>query len=189
MRMGASTWQWIVFLTNGFYHDNLVFGIAPDSPRSKLGHHHTGHWKDRLADMQQDVAYLEELVKKHGGKDQPFRTLPGELPQAHKLQVEHTPPTSTTPTVDLRISARVVSSEPPKQVVLHYRPLDQTADWRQTTMQASAGEQFAAVIPGREIAARFDLQYYLEVLAYDGGGQLWPSWTEGQPYIVVRVKR
>jgi hypothetical protein len=44
-------------------------------------------------------------------------------------------------------------------------------------------------VPGRDISARWDWQYYLEVLRKGGGGSLWPAWEQGAPYVVVRVGR
>ena len=78
------------------------------------------------------------------------------------------------------------SETPLRQVILHYRRLDQTADWIELPMSRDGEDRFAATISGREISAQWDLQYYLEVQVPDGD-RLWPAWEQGPPYFVVKV--
>ena len=77
IRAAESAWSRIAGLTDGVYHDDLVFGIAKGSARSRGGQHHSGHWKDRLAEVQADVAEVVRLIAKHGGEGQKLRTYPG----------------------------------------------------------------------------------------------------------------
>ncbi|MFQ5810963.1 MAG: hypothetical protein ACE5JM_15200, partial [Armatimonadota bacterium] len=184
VRRTAAAWEQIVQITEGVYHDDLVFGHSESSKRSTHGHHHVGHWRDRLDEVLADVAHLEALLEKHGGESQLLRTYPGEGPPAKLPRVEHTPIDRAVPGADLSISARVVGRRRPRQVRLHYRPLDQTMDWRRTEMLSADGQQFEGTISGDDIEPGWDLMYYIEVLV-DGGGLLWPSWRRGQPYIVV----
>jgi hypothetical protein len=188
MRDAASAWQRIVDRTDGVYHANLVFGIGRDSPRSRLGQHHTGHWKDRLAELRNEVLYLDVLSHRAGGARDKFRTFPGEVQPAAVPQVEHEPILTARPGADLTVTARVRSQAPLRKVLLHHRPLDQTADWKRLQMRPAGDDRFEAKIPGQDVSARWDLQYYFEVLT-DEGGRLWPSWEEGTPYLVLRVGR
>jgi hypothetical protein len=188
MRAAADAWEQIVDITDGVYHDNLVFGISKDTPRSRLGQHHSGHWKDRLAEVRHDVADLERLVKERGGVGETFRTLPGEIPLDVDLRIDHTPITTAKPGEDLLITARVRSAAPIKRVVLHFRRLDQTADWKEQEMSPGDDEVFSATIPAGEISAQWDTQYYLEVL-FAEGGRNWPSWENGPPYFVIHTLR
>src|SRR5262249_10800078 len=94
MREAGVAWQRLVELTEGVYHDHLVFGITRDSPRSRFGHHHSGHWKDRLAEVREDVAFLERLLKQQGGAGEKYRAWPGEGIATEKPQVEHVPITT-----------------------------------------------------------------------------------------------
>ncbi|MDQ3623749.1 MAG: hypothetical protein M3463_14875, partial [Verrucomicrobiota bacterium] len=188
-RAAARAWRGIVQLTDNIYHDNLVFGIAADSPRSRFGHHHTGHWTDRLAEVERDVAHLEDFVRKHEGAEQKFRTFPGETPPAPVPRIEHTPLQTAEPGADLLVAARVSSRAPLRQVALHYRPLDQTADWKQMPMQRDAEDRWKATVPGKEIQPRWDFTYYFEIQVQDGSGRLWPPWETTAPYVVVKVNR
>ena len=186
MKDAAAAWERIVQLTDGAYHSNLVFGYAPEHGR-KEGHHHSGHWKDRLGEIREDVAHLEGLVKLHADDGKPLHTFPGELPAADLPVIQHTPIATARPAADLTVTARLTGTHPPRKVVLHFRPLDQTRDWREMPMHASADGHFAATIPGTEISARWDLQYYIEALT-DSGGRLWPPWEDGAPYVVVQIR-
>jgi hypothetical protein len=74
-------------------------------------------------------------------------------------------------------------------MLLHYRPLDHTADWKQLPTRPAGADRFVAQINAKEITARWDLQDYLEVLVEGGGGRLWPAWEHGPPYVVIQVNR
>ena len=83
---------------------------------------------------------------------------------------------------------QVKSDVPLREVLLHYRPLDQTADWRQLSMKPNGDNRYDGVIAGQEIPPDRDFQYYLEAIFEGGGGRLWPSWEVRQPYVVVPVE-
>lgn len=185
MKDAAAAWERIVQLTDGVYHRNLVFGYAPDHGR-KGGHHHAGHWKDRLAEVREDVAHLEALVKQHADDGKPLHPFPGESPPADLPAIQHKPITNAKAGSDLTVTAHLTSTHAPREVVLHFRPLDQTRDWREIPMRANSEGRFEATIPGAEISARWDLQYYIETLT-DSGGRQWPSWENGAPYVVVKI--
>jgi hypothetical protein len=182
----AREWREIVRLTDGFYHDDLVFGIRKGTPRSRFGMHHSGHWKDRLLEVEEDVKYLERLAKQHGGEEKSFANLPGESPRPPAPQIEHTPVASAAPGKDVAVAVRVEGDMPPEQIILHYRPLNQTMDWKQTAMTSIEGGEFRAAIPSDELSPGYDLQYYFE--SPGELGWLWPSWETGAPYFVLHVK-
>jgi hypothetical protein len=186
-RKAAEAWRQIVRLTDGFYNDRLVFGTSPENARNKFGHHHSGHWKDRLKDALADVAALEKLAAKEGNNDE-YRIFAGERPVDFAPEVQHEPVLKASPGADLSINLRARSKQPLRKVILHYRPVNQTVDWQEITMQPLAKDQFQAAIPGSEMTSHWDMMYYFELLV-DGGGMLWPSWELGQPYIVVKVDR
>lgn len=188
MNAAGQAWRQLVQRTDNVYHDNLVFGIPRGSPRSRAGHHHGGHWKDRMGELEADVAYLKRLLQQHGGEGKQFRTYPGETPLGEEPQFEHRPIAMTHPGVDLTISARVRSQAALRQVMLHYRAVDQTAEWQQLAMQRRPDGQWQATVPGKHVPARWDFMYYLEAQLEAGGGWIWPSWEQGPPYVVVKVK-
>lgn len=186
MREAESAWEKIVALTEGVYHDNLVFGYGREHQR-KGGYHQTGHWRDRLAGVRDDVAMLEALVKDAGAVTGAPRVFPGEEPaERRRAGLEHRPVEAADAGKDLTV--RVTSRMPLRDLVLRYRPLNQVADWKAVTMRDQGAGGFEATIPGGEIGAEFDLQYYLEATMAGGGGEFWPSRMEGPPYVVVKTR-
>lgn len=187
MKHAAEAWQTIVRLTDGVYTDGLVFGTSPENARNKFGHHHSGHWKDRLKQVEADLAYVEKLVAQHGSDDR-YRRLPGEEPLTDAPHIEHVPVTLIKPSDNLTVNVGVKSAQPVKKVILHFRPVNQMSDWKEYEMRPAGEGRYETAVSSREITARWDYMYYVEALV-EGGGALWPSWEEGQPYVVVRVVR
>jgi hypothetical protein len=185
-RKAAAAWEKIVRLTDGVYHNNLVFGYGEErAPRTKYTMvAHTGHWKDRLVEARNDVDFLEKLAADHGDAKQDYREFPGERPPDELPRIRHVPVNRINAGAPLRISARVTCSQPLRCVVLRYRNLDQTEDWQHAAMQQMPDGLFVAAIPGQAVSPRYDLMYYLEARVA-GGGTLWPDWRKRQPYVVV----
>ena len=126
-------------------------------------------------------------MKQHPSGKSPQQRFPGELPRTDVLAILHTPIATSKAGDALTVTAQVTGDAAPREVILHFRPLDQTRDWREIPMRVSGDGRFEAVIPGSEISARWDLQYYIEALTASGG-TLWPSWKDGAPYVVVKTR-
>jgi hypothetical protein len=184
LKFAVEAWRKIVEITAGVYHNNLVFGIAVDSPRSKLGHHHTGHWRDRLPELEADLKRLDEEIAN------PRVPITREVPEIivtgrRNAAIEYEPPKSIT--VDEPFVVQIAQlPEPWQRLIVHYRPLDQTRDWREMEMTIDENGKWNATIPADQIDPQFDFQYYFELLD-DHGGTLWPDLFEKTPYLVVPV--
>jgi len=187
MQNALSAWTRIVEATDGVYHDNLVFGHSEGSKRSRGGHHHSGHWKDRLPEIEADVECLRELLYKHQPVAGRYKRFPAESPLQNLPLVAHEPLESVIAGKDLAVRASVTSRRPIKLVRLHFRPLDQTVDWEHVDMRSS-GDHFEALVPGEKIEPRWDFMYCFEILD-QRGGTFWPSWQGRQPYFVVKVRK
>ncbi len=215
-RDAAAAWEEIVRLTEETYHSNLVFGFSPQHGR-KNGHHHSGHWKDRLAEVREDVTALERLVTEHPDAKPP-RQFPGEQPAGPVPSVEsvtisrnalasgstgasaqrlidanrkvgtESQPTELDPAADATFAVQLNNETNLRAVVLHYRPLNQTLDWKQVTLKKTADGSFQGTVSSKDILSRDDFQYFVEVLTPDGGRRF-PSYLDGQPYFVARVLR
>lgn len=181
-------WMEVAAFGSSVYSRDLVFGIAKDSPRSKLGHHHTGTWADRLPEIEAELKKLDELIAKNPeAVKQPYKLFPGEDRPIVRPEVEHEPLKSLIVGEPVRVTMKVTGGIKPTRVTLHHRPLDQTRDWNELEMTKQADGSYAAEVPAAAIDPRFDWQYYFEAVDGAGGGR-WPDWTERQPYIVVPTK-
>jgi hypothetical protein len=178
-------WEAVVAAADPVYHRNLVFGIAAESPRSKLGHHHTGHWTDRTTEIVKELEKLQAQVNEDlEAAKQEVKLFPGEDRPVVRPEVEHDPLQSVTVGKPVVVRMKITGGIKPTRVVLHHRPLDQTRDWHELEMTKQPDGTYTAEVPAAAIDARFDWQYYFEAVDGSGGGR-WPDWTERQPYIVV----
>lgn len=73
-------------------------------------------------------------------------------------------------------------------MVQHDRPLNQTLDWKQVTLHKTADGSFQGTVSSKDILSRDNFLYFIEVLTSDGGRRF-PSYLDGQPYFVARVRR
>ena len=191
-------WEAIVTLTDGKYYNEMVFGFSkkhycdfPDRVQ-----YHIGHWKDRLAEVKQDVKFVADLLQKNEVDpstdmktvEQTLKRFPGEVPLKLKPVITHNRKESAKPGKDLEIIAQVSSSVPLRNVSVYYRQVDQTQAWRRITMKPTENGSYSATIPGSEVSSRFDFQYYLEARVAQGG-TFWPNWQHQTPYVVVKVQR
>lgn len=186
----AKHWSKVVETTDGIYHHNLVFGVTPDSPRSKQGHHHSGHWKDRLGEIETDV----EAVKKAVDGADDVIPLGGDIRMAFITlgppELRHDSAALIQPKSALPLRLSVIDSMPHNRVeraVVHIRPLDQTREWKSFEMTKDVEGEFVSTIPETAIDPHYDIQYYFQVFM-DGRVALWPDWRKGQPYFVVPVE-
>jgi hypothetical protein len=189
-REATTAWEELVRLTEGTYHDNLVFGFS-EQMAAQYGHKlhvHTGHWKDRLPEVHADERYVADLIAEHGTADGSYQPFPGETPPVARPRIQHVPVRLAQPGVDVAVVARVESAKPLRAVLLHYRPMDQTQTWKQISMEPDGQGNHRGVILGRDIQDRYDMLYFLEA-RIEGGGTLWPNWEEQTPYIVLSVDR
>jgi len=192
LQRSLEAWQKVVAATDGVYHDNLVFGIAADSPRSKNGHHHTGHWRDRLKELE-----IDPLRRAVVASDSRLFIRPKRDDLA---QVDHTPPVSFKPGEPLEIelvTRRNASSKPFDesaelfQVKLHFRSLEQTRLWRTVAMETFSKldrhARWSAKIPADELDRPYDVQYFFTFGPEREPTRQWPEPADngGQPYFVV----
>lgn len=113
------------------------------------------------------------------------RTLPAHWPRRFpRPALEHTPPLSVAAAKPLTLGLRIRPAARVEKVRLHYRPLNQMTRWK-VVEAPPAKAQFT--IAAEDVSARWDLQYYFEVLTEGGSGWFQPDPAAATPYYVVRV--
>lgn len=116
----------------------------------------------------------------------PERSFKERWPQAvARPQMEHSAPRAATAGKALELALRVWPQADVTTVRLHYRPLNQLAAWK--TMEAAPARAVFR-IPAAEVDARWDLQYYFEVLNREGTGWFVSDPQQATPYYVVPVE-
>jgi len=191
-RAALQAWKGVVALTAPVYRHDLVFGVAKDSPRSKLGHHHTGDWHDRLPEVEADVTYLSQLRMKLGisADSVPDYRLHSEMERElmapwPRFRGQDGIEANWRSDGGVDILVTVPANSRLGRVILHHRPLDQTRDWNASEMHSVDGRRFQLAIPPGQIDPQFEWQGYIELLGKNTG-MCWPLWEEEQPYVVLR---
>jgi hypothetical protein len=189
-RTARATWAEFADAAKNVYRSDVTFG--PE-------YFQRGHWLDRLAAMDDDIADMEKSLElepsAHVGPtasemklaERAMRTVL-EKPKHDEpppLAEFHTPPASFKRGQPLAIVAHAPKAA---GVRLRYRHVNQAETWRMVEMDLS-GKDYAANIPADYTDSPFPLQYHFQVLASIGGARLYPGlqpgW-QGQPYFVVR---
>jgi hypothetical protein len=184
-----AAWSELADAAKNIYRSDVTFG--PE-------YFQRGHWLDRLAAMDEDIADMEAVSTQIFTRSPtPAVTDPKVIEQAMHAVLEkpkhieppllaefHTPPNSFQRGQPLAIVAHA-----PKVagVRLRYRHVNQAENWRMIDMELTGGN-YAATIPADYMDSPFPLQYHFQLRDGSGGARLFPGlqpgWR-GQPYFVV----
>jgi hypothetical protein len=144
-----------------------------------------GHWSDRLAAIDSDLAAMRTAIAAQPGGGDPIPALtavanPALRPSA---EVRHTPPDRFHPGADLPL---VLTAGQGIAVELFYRHVNHGERWRSFGM-TEVGDTMRAAIPGDYTQSPYPLQYYF-VLRRDAQAWLHPGFNatlSNQPYFAV----
>ncbi len=179
-----TAWAELAGRARGVYVPDVTYGLSPEL---------RGHWLDRLAAMDADIADMQRKW------DEPAPAITGDSKQMERAMaeiltpeprpegnVDHAPPGSfkrgEAVHVELAAGGRVEAAW------LHYRRVNQAEIWRSAEMAGSAG-QWSAAIPAAYTDSAYPLQYYFELREGPGAAWLHPGLGASlmkQPYYVVR---
>ncbi len=105
-------------------------------------------------------------------------------------QVKHDHVTRTPAGKPLTITAHVSDAAGVKWVRLRYRSVTQFEDYKTLDMtRTDADSEYKAVVPGRDIDAKWDFMYLIEVMDNNGNGAIYPNMEKETPYVVVKLDR
>lgn len=103
--------------------------------------------------------------------------------------VRHTPVLRAEAGSPLRVAAEVSDSSSVRSVRLRYRSVTQHEDYKTLEMRPTGTkDEYAGVVPGSDVVARFDFMYFIEVVDNAGNGRIHPDLYREQPYVVVRLE-
>ena len=190
-RAARAVWAEFADGAKGVYRDDVTFG--PE-------YFQHGHWLNRLAAMDDDIADMQNLLN---STDDKRKNIPSKfdakmVEQAMNAIHENLKPAKLLPLADFhqppasfkRGQPLTITVHAPKAagVRLRYRRVNQAEDWQMGDMEQS-GKDFRAEIPAAYTDSPFPVQYHFQI--QDGSGKvglspgLNPGW-QGQPYFVVR---
>lgn len=186
-RAALDAWKKLVAETQEAYRSDLTFGREPWL---------RGHWKDRLAAIEADLAdmekaRLEKPPAANGNADsRPSLVALLSSSRSSQRRCQHTPPASFRRGEPLALELGIESGFHPTRVRIHYRHVNQADDYRVEEMTREGG-RYRTVIAGAYTDSRYPLMYFFE-LADRNDAWLYPGLDEdlsNQPYFVVRTKK
>jgi hypothetical protein len=178
-RAARDTWAEFANRAKGVYVADITVGELPQL---------RGHWMDRLAAIDADIALMEKQVGR--AKSAEFSGVEAAIeaalgrPVRTALTCEHRPAAKFRPGQPLAIE---LTAKGAKAVRMYYRHVTQAERWQSVEMQVRGGRYYAA-IAGSYTDSVYPLEYYFEVKHGESAG-LYPGFREdltGQPYFVVR---
>ncbi|MDE3199617.1 MAG: hypothetical protein KGN79_01750, partial [Acidobacteriota bacterium] len=150
-----------------------------------------GHWLDRIAGIDKDVAAMKSkvamqlaMVLPHSAGSEATAAMAG-LPDETRAHAVHNGPGRFAPGKALALTLDV-KGEPVDSVRLRYRHVNQAERWNAADTHMD-GERFMAEIPAEYTQSEYALEYYFEL---ERGGRAWmyPGFDEtlsNQPYFAV----
>ncbi|MGH9338884.1 MAG: hypothetical protein ACRD1R_04680 [Acidobacteriota bacterium] len=104
--------------------------------------------------------------------------------------VAHTPVTSAPAEQPLTIRATISDPSGVRWARVRHRSVSQYQDYKSLAMHPTDKKnEYVAVIPGEDVASRWDFMYLLEVMDEKGNGRIYPNLYQETPYIVVKLLR
>ena len=150
-----------------------------------------GHWADRLADIDTDIAAVAaklDSAKPAEATGPIARAIAEGLgrPERPAIAGRHAPPATyhTGQVLPLEFASNTTH----ESVRLHYRVVNHAERWQSAPMQSN-GRSWRAEIPAEYTRSPFALQYYFEVKISPASAALYPGLGRertDQPYFVVR---
>lgn len=179
--VAAEAWREVAAVTAG-YKTDLAFGKAS---------HLRGHWADRQASLDGDVAALRrELAAAGAGTVATFDLAALEAASAGSPvgpELAHVPPRTFRPGADLLLRLAAGPGPDGVGVALRYRHANQAEPYLETPA-VRTGDGWAATIPGDYTDSPFDLLYTFVV--HGPAGEVWrvpglPESLDTPPYFVA----
>jgi hypothetical protein len=183
-------WAKVAAEAQGVYVRDITFGLE-----NQL----RGHWQDRLAALDQDIADMEKRVQARPAEGQANAPAPAQVAQAIQtvlgpvqrplLPLVHMVPPLFVAGQPVPVELALLGQpSSPVAVRLCYRRVDQAQPYQSAEMLPQE-RRYRATIPGEYTNTPYPLEYYFELRNEEGQAWLFPGFDAtlmNQPYFVVR---
>ncbi|HVU22496.1 MAG TPA: hypothetical protein VHE13_00120 [Opitutus sp.] len=182
--LARDEWKRVATLTTDVYVKDVTYG--PEW-------YQRGHWTDRLAAIEQDIAAMEKRTDTTPPSATPVAAVTiarlinqaTGRPERPTAKVKHVAPAAFTRGAAVELA---ISVAPPRTANLHYRHTHQAQPWNATPM-TRGGDTLHAAIPADYTDTVYPLEYYFEIAEPSGAAWLHPGLgpdLDQQPYFAVR---
>ncbi len=180
-----AAWAGVADVTTGVYVRDVTYGP---------GTFQRGHWADRLAAIDRDVAAMQTKLAGADAAAARADVIPLVLqaPARPVFAIAHTPPATFTHggPVNLTLAPANGGARAHAARCL-FRRVNQADAWMAADMAAQGGG-WHVQLPGSLADSAFPIQYYFELTSESGAVSVYPGFDQtwsSQPYIVVRLGR
>jgi hypothetical protein len=189
-RAAREAWAQMATRAKDIYVRDITFGLEGQL---------RGHWLDRLAGIDADIADMEKRAQTRPASGQAGAASPAAVAQAIQAvlgrvqrpvaRISHTPPLRFRPGQPVPVELTLQGQQPHVSVVhLCYRQVHQAQSYQTVDMQAQ-GNRRVATIPSEYSDSPYPLEYYFQLRDDTGRAWLYPAFDatlSNQPYFVVR---
>jgi hypothetical protein len=184
-RRAREIWAAFAQAAKGVYVSDITYGPQP---------YQRGHWLDRLAAIDADIAEMAKRLESLPNASEPTPEVQAALQQAlgrtqrNSAACHHRPPTQFVPGEPLPLVLSIEPAAPPPSVRLYYRQVNQSERYQLADMTPRGGE-YRAEIPAGYAQSSYPLQYYFELKQGSEKAWFYPGFAPNlanQPYFVVR---
>jgi hypothetical protein len=185
-RSARKAWEQLVEVTRDVYVSDISFGVFSSM---------RGHWKDRVADIDEDIAAMEQELSKAGNQPLSSQSAVAAAKAAFGKRTASSPNCLHTPQETVRrgdeINLKVTVQDAANDInmKLHYRRANQAERYNVMEMNRE-GSEFTAEIPGSYTDSPYPIIYFFEGVKDSANAWYSPSLAEdlsNQPYYVVRL--
>jgi hypothetical protein len=175
--MGRAAWAAMAARAKQVYVADVSYGAVAKR---------RGHWADRLAGIDLDIAAMRAAVAAKGSEDGDAADAIAKImtpPRRVAVSCQHVAPQLFRPGAPLSLS---LDAPAEISVRLFYRHVNHAERWRDMPIER-ASSSFAAAIPADYTNSPFPLQYYFELSRRDAAW-LYPAFNaslSNQPYFAV----
>jgi hypothetical protein len=185
-RQARTTWAAFAESARSVYAADITFGPLA---------HQRGHWADRVAAMDADIALLEQRLAGLGrgaSSAAASAAVAGALDHEHRQQppCSHTRPDGFVRGQSVRLALEARDPAVLASVELRYRHVNQAERYQSAATRDVAG-RFEGVIPAEYTKADYPLQYYFVLKGKGGGAWIYPGFPadlDAPPYVVLEAR-
>jgi hypothetical protein len=192
-RNAIEAWRQIVVAAGDVYAGDLKMGLNRVKHEGTLIEL-TGHWKDELVSLEQDLAKLDKqldnLKATRPLKQAPYYKVATDAINSKYFTISHKPVISAAIDKPITITIKAHAPAGIKWVRLQYRNVTQYKDFSMLPLTPTGvKDTYQVTVPADQINPKWDFMYLFELMDNNGKGFIYPDLNKETPYIITKLIR